>query len=443
MNQNFKKNPNLKQETLRILAEGQTVSNDTWKTGLNNNDLIIGPSGAGKTRGYVLPNIMQCNESIIVADSKHTLMDKTQKLLQENGYHIININISDLSDASCDGYNPLDYIHYDEKKGLYSEQDIMTVSACLVPCEDLREPFWEHAARMFLDCLIAYVLECLPEQEHHLGSVETLFLEMGNKYFHHLFRELGELNPQSFAYRRYKLAMTLATADKTFSSVMGILAEKLSTLLSEDVKALFQKTRKIHFQDLGRRKTAVFIGVSDTDRSCDRLVTLFFTQALHELCLSADTDYPSHRLPIPVRLILDDFAANGSIPDLDKIISVIRSREISVSIILQSLSQLEALYGPARSKTILNNCDTCLYLGGQDVDTARYVSMKADKSVHCILNMPPDNAWLFQRGHMPKSVRKYLPENHALYGRLKNTEYTGMKYTDTEYTSFRQPASSL
>ena len=407
-------NDNFRNETFRILAENQTVSNDTWKTGLNNNDLIIGPSGAGKTRGYVLPNIMQCNESIIVADSKNTLRDKTQKLLRENGYHVININISDLSDASCDGYNPLDYIHYDKKKGLYNEQDIMTVSACLVPCQDLREPFWECAARMFLACLIAYVLECLPEQEHHLGSVETLFFEMGNKYFHRMFNELGELNPQSFAYRRYKLAMTLAPADRTFSSVIGILAEKLSTLLTEDVKALFQKPRKIRFQDLGRRKSAVFIGVSDTDRSCDRLVTLFFAQALHELCMSADMDYPSHRLPVPVRLILDDFAANGSIPDLDKIISVIRSREISVSIILQSLSQLEALYGDARCKTILNNCDTCLYLGGQDVDTARYISVKADKSIHSILNMPLDNAWLFQRGHMPRSVRKYVPETETI-----------------------------
>lgn len=419
MNNTFEK------ETFRILAENQAVSNDTWKTGLNNNDLIIGPSGAGKTRGYVLPNIMQCNESMIVADSKNTLLDKTQKLLRENGYHIININISDLSKASFDGYNPLDYIHYDGKKGLYNEQDIMTVSACLVPCENLHEPFWEQAARMFLDCLIAYVLECLPKQEHHLGSVETLFFEMGNKHFHQLFRELGELNPQSFAYRRYRLAMTMAPAERTFASVMGILAEKLSTLLSEGVKALFQRPRKIRFQDLGKRKTAVFIGVSDTDRSCDRLVTLFFAQALHELCLSADMDYPSHRLPVPVRLILDDFAANGSIPDLDKVISVIRSREISVSIILQSLSQLEALYGAARCKTILNNCDTCLYLGGQDVDTARYISMKADKSVHSILNMPLDGAWLFQRGHMPKSVRKYAPETHALYARLKHTEYTG------------------
>ena len=139
----------------------------------------------------------------------------------------------------------------------------------------------------------------------------------------------------------------------------------------------------------------------------DRLTNLFYTQALHELCNSADRDNKDHRLKVPVRLILDDFAANVFIPEFDKIISVIRSREISVSIILQSLSQLESMYGDARAKTILNNCDHCLYLGGQDVDTARYVSIKANKSINSILNLPLEAAWLFERGTQPQQVEKY------------------------------------
>ena len=142
-------------------------------------------------------------------------------------------------------------------------------------------------------------------------------------------------------------------------------------------------------------------------RSVDRLVNLFYTQALQELCNAADQDYPEHRLPVPVRFILDDFAANASIPDFDKMISVIRSREISVSIILQSLSQLNSMYGTDRANTILNNCDHCLYLGGQDVDTAKYISFKANKSVTNILEMPLGNAWLFERGQKPAQVEKY------------------------------------
>ena len=158
---------------------------------------------------------------------------------------------------------------------------------------------------------------------------------------------------------------------------------------------------------MGKHKTALFLTISDTDRSMDRLTNLFYTQALHELCNSADQDYKDHRLAVPVRVILDDFAANVYIPDFDKIISIIRSREVSVSIILQSLSQLESMYGGARAKTILNNCDHCLYLGGQDVDTAKYMSIKTNKSINSILNMQLNAAWMFERGTVPQQVEKY------------------------------------
>lgn len=408
-------------ESYRILADGQEMLNDTWKTGLNNNDLVIGPSGAGKTRGYVLPNILQGNESMIVVDSKNTLYEKTRGILGRKGYRLIRINISDLSDASGTGYNPLDYIRFDWKRKSYNEQDIMTISACLVPIESEKEPFWDFAGRMFLECLIAYVLECLPRQEHTLESVELLYAEMGSNIFDRLLREHGSMHPESFAYRRYKLIYGLTKADKTYACILGILAEKLSPLLTNGLKELYQKPDRVRFRDIGREKTVVFVDVSDTERSQDRLATLFFAQALHMLCDSADKDYPDHRLPVPVRLILDDFAANGCIPDLDKIISVIRSREIAVSIILQSLSQLDAIYGPARAKTIMNNCDTCLYLGGQDIETAGYVGIKANKPIGSVLNMPLEKSWLFQRGRMPRMVGKYRLESHELYPEMEKS----------------------
>ncbi len=162
---------------------------------------------------------------------------------------------------------------------------------------------------------------------------------------------------------------------------------------------------------MGREKTAVFLTVSDTDRSMDRLADLFVTQAVHTLCRSADRDYGDSRLAVPVRFLLDDFAAGIFIPDFDKIISVIRSREISVSIILQSISQLESMYGHAGAMTIINNCDNCLYLGGQDVETARYISTRADKWIRTILEMPLDEAWLFTRGSRVRQVRKYQMES--------------------------------
>jgi len=160
----------------------------------------------------------------------------------------------------------------------------------------------------------------------------------------------------------------------------------------------------------------VFLNTSDTDRSSDKLVSLFFTQALHALCNHADNS-PGNRLKIPVRFMLDDFASGTHIPDFDKIVSVIRSREISTSIILQSISQLEALYGHAKAKTILNNCDNLLYLGGQDVETAHYIGMKANKSATSILTMPLDDAWLFSRGQEPRQVQKFVPLSAYNIGR--------------------------
>lgn len=399
-------------ETYRILAEGRTISNDTRTTGLNNNDLIIGPSGSGKTRGYVKPNILQCNESMIITDTKNCLKQELEGVLKKNGYQIVNVDFTDC--AISDGYNPLDYIRFDTRRGCYKEQDILAVSACITPVENAKEPFWDLAARMVLESIIGYVMECLPDDEHTMNSVAALFMEIGNKTFERLFMELGEINRKSFAASRYRLYKNTAGAEKMYASIQGVLAEKLSPLTFQSTKELFEKKNRIHFERLGEEKTAVFLNISDTDRSLDRLADLFYTQAFQCLCAAADKN-PQNRLAVPVRLILDDFAANTCIPDFDKIISIIRSREISVSIVLQSISQLEALYGHERALTILNNCDNCLYLGGQDVETARYISIKANKSINTILDMPLDSAWLFTRGLKPQLVKRYDVASHERY----------------------------
>ena len=149
-----------------------------------------------------------------------------------------------------------------------------------------------------------------------------------------------------------------------------------------------------------------------------RLANIFYTQALHTLCELADKS-PGHRLKVPVRFYLDDFASNVVIPDFDRIISVIRSREISVSVIIQSLSQLESLYGQAKAVTILNNCDNMLCLGaGRDISTAKYISQQVNKPVSAVLNTPLSEAWLLTRGEAARKVRKYDLKQHSLYDRL-------------------------
>ena len=402
----------------RLLADNCQIDNDTWKTGLNNNDLIIGPSGAGKTRGYVIPNILQCTESMVITDTKGALSSQVSDTLIRDGYTVHELNLTDCRRSTI-GYNPLLFIRCDQ--GHYNEQDILRVSACLVPVEIRSDPFWDYAARMLLEALIGYVLDCQPRNEHTLDSVVMLLSETGGKLAGKLLDEYAEIAPDSFAALRWKLYRSMAAADKTTACIQGILCEKLSPLTFDGVSDLFNRRNQLDFASLGQYKTALFLTISDTDRSLDRLAALVYAQAIQALCIEADRSW-DHRLTIPVRFYLDDFASNAVIPDFDKTISIIRSREISVSIIIQSLSQLESLYTHAQAITILTNCDNMIYLGGQDVETAKYVSVKANKPVSSILNMPLNDAWLFTRGKTPQQVRKYNLMNHPSYQTLPEAQ---------------------
>lgn len=278
--------------SFRILAQDAMIYNNTWETGLNNNDLIIGPCGAGKTRGYVKPNLMQCNESIIVADTKGALLSEVGPLLEQNGIKVLNVDFAD-TDLYCRGsrapkqlcgYNPLDYIRYDQERQKYSEQDIVSVSACLVPIEDPRQAIWELHARMYLSALISYVLETTSAEEHTLKSVMDLFAEMGSDGFDQLFEDLGRKNPNSFAWSRYKMFQNNKKAEKMNESIRGIVGQKLDTLTFDGPLQMYAFPKKVDFTALGREKTVIFLNVSDTDRSVDRLVNLFYTQAFQALC---------------------------------------------------------------------------------------------------------------------------------------------------------------
>lgn len=402
----------------RILAASRPASNDTRQTGLNNNDLIIGPSGAGKTRGYVMPNILQCSGSMIVADTKGALCAEVGGVLEHEGYKVIELNLADCAQSPY-GYNSLAYIRRDHA-GRPSEQDILTLAACLVPIETKRDPYWETAARMYLESAISYVLECLPPEEQHFASVVRLAGEMGpNGCYKKLMRELASTDPDSFALSRYRMYQPVAdNASTTSACVYGFLASKLAPLSFAGAKRLFENPKKINIKELGRKKTAVFLTLSDTDSSMYRLADVFYTQAFHTLCTLADRN-PGHRLKVPVRFYLDDFASNAVIPEFDRILSVIRSREIYASVIIQSLSQLESIYGRAKAMTILNNCDSLLCLGvGRDLETARYISMQANRPVSAVLNTPSGEAWLLTRGRAAEKVEKYDLKTHPLYHRL-------------------------
>lgn len=399
----------------RILADGVTASNDTWATGLANHDLIIGPTGGGKTRGYVLPNLLSSQESFVVTDSKGTLRRQVGGILERRGFQLLELDFTDLLHSPW-GYNPLRFIRYDMERECWNEQDIITVAAALVPVEDRTQPFWEYAARNLLEALVGYTLECLPVEEHTLASVARLFAEAETGVLDEFMRELCTIAPKSFTAMRWRSLQTCRRADKMYGSILGILAQKVSNFSFAGARELFTNLNQIDFAVISHTPTAVFVRVSDNDFSLANLTSLFYTQALQMLMAEADSR-PDNRLQIPVRLYLDDFA-NLNIPDIDKTISVIRSREISVSIAIQSITQLEGLYGHAKAMTIIDNCDHLLYLGGQSVETARFIGSKANKPVSAILDMPLGKAWLFERGNAPREVHKYDLTRHPLYHQL-------------------------
>lgn len=395
-----------------ILAAGRDLSCDTWETGLNNNMLVVGPSGSGKTRNVLKPNLLQMNSSMVVMDTKGSLYEDVGPTLEEAGYEVWNLDFTDV--AGSIGYDPLDFVGWDARHERWRSEDILAVSAALVPADDITDPFWDYAARNYLTSYIAYVMERLPEERRSLASAIEVYEGMGDRSTNVLFEELEELDPESYALRLWHEAESTQGADKMHASILGILAEKLSCLNFPAAMDMYRAERRVDFARLGHERIALFVTISDVDHSLQPLTNLFVSQTFRELCREADR-CPDHRLPVPVRLYLDDFS-NLRVADFGDYLSVIRSREIWCSIFCQTVSQLEATYGVAQANAIIGNCDEQLVIAFQDASTAEYFSPKANRTPSTLLETPLDQSWLFLRGRPAEKVRLYDVTQHPRYG---------------------------
>lgn len=399
---------NNKRYARRLLAEGISVSNDTRVTQRNNIDLIIGSSGSGKSGGYVIPNILLLNESALITDPKGCLYDQTALLLRKKGFEVYKIDMVDPDRSSA--YNPLAYIRYDERRGGYREQDIIRIASMLISDKYSKDPFWERSAQTFLCCLIAYVLEAFEPEERNMGTVADVFrmCEIRDDEIPFLAQHCL-LHPDGYAAKKYQMIKQEFRADKTWSCIQAFVTTALDKFDFQAMRNMMMQKPDFHFADLGRRKMVVFVNTSDTDDSLDDITSLLYTQALHALCEEADKQ-PDDRLRVPVRLILDDFAASAAyIPKFDQLVSVLRSRDISVSCILQSLSQLKSAYGADRCNTILNNSDTILFLGCTDMETVHYIAARVGTTVEKVMTLESDKAFLLLRGEKGRKVTKVRP----------------------------------
>ncbi len=394
-----------------ILTSTRSESMDSWVTGLNNNVLVLGCSGSGKTRNFLKPNLLQCEGSYVVLDSKGRLFREMGPCLSAHGYTVDCLDFTTMEGTI--GYDPLHHVRW--RKGRPLAQDIISIASALFPRSEMGDdPFWAGAAANYVASYIAYVFEALPDREWNMASVVSVYEQACEGNADALFSDLSRQDPESYAVSLYRRAKSTARAEKMHSSIMGIIAANLMPLTFDGALASFRRVDQIDFCDLGRERRVLFVTMDDMDRSLAPLTSLFIRQAFSSLCDFADAKCEGGRLPVPVRFMLDDFA-NLTLPDFDDVLSVIRSREISCTIICQTVSQLEARYNQAVANSIIGNCDRHLVLGFQDERTARYFSLRANKTATTLLETPADNWWLFERGHRGVCEPGYKIEDHPGY----------------------------
>ena len=319
-------------------------------------------SGSGKSASYSIPNAFQCLGSYVFTDPKGELYDKTAGYLRRNGYEIKVLNL--VNPANSDGYNPLLHIR--------SEIDVDVIANTIVKgqkTESGSDPYWDDMAEMLLKALIYYLMATRPEEEQNLASCSELVRAAnangGSNLLTDLMNQLPYDHPARMNYKSIEIA-----PEKTYGSILSSLQSKLGKFDSKEI-AEVTSTDTIDFDEIGSRKTAVYVISSDTHKAYDFLLTIFFSQMIQQLYDFADKN--GGRLKTPTFFILDEFANIGQIPDFDKKISTSRSRGISFSVILQNLDQLEAVYEKSY-ETIMGNCDTHVFLGSNSFKTVEYFS---------------------------------------------------------------------
>ena len=363
-----------------ILSQNMRLGLNAKKHRRNLNVLIVGGSGAGKTRFYAKPNIMQCNTSFVVADPKGEMLRSTAPLLLEKGYDVKVFNLIDPENS--DGYNPFVYIRSDE--------DVIKLISNLIQNTTPKnasqnDPFWEKSEIALDSALMLYLLHEAPPEEQTFAMlmylIENSAQEDGDEDspaipspVDELFYALEEVNPEHIAVKQWKIFKQ--ASGKTAKSILVSAAVRLAAFNLPEI-AKMTSYDNLDIGSLGEKKRAVFCVIPDNDNSFNYLVGMLYTQAFQELYFRADHKYGGE-LPIPVHFVMDEFA-NTALPDnFERVLATMRSRRISVSIIIQNMAQLKALFKDSW-ESLVGNCDTMLYLGGNEQSTHEYISKMLGK----------------------------------------------------------------
>ena len=378
------------------------------KNARNKNVLVVGGSGSGKTRFWLKPNLLQCHSSYVVTDPKGSIVVECGNALLKNGYRLKILNTINFSKSMR--YNPFSYVH--------SEKDILKLVTTLMTNTKGEgsggDPFWEKSERLLLTALIAYLHYEAPVEEQNFATLLEMLntmqvLEDDEEYQNPvdlLFEELAKKKPNSFAGRQYKLYKL--AAGKTAKSILISCGARLAPFDIQELRDLTMYD-ELALDTLGDKKTALFLIMSDTDSTFNFLISMVYTQLFNLLCDKADDVYGG-KLPIHVRCLIDECANIGQIPNLEKLVATIRSREISACLVLQARSQLKAIYKD-NADTIVGNMDSQIFLGGSEPTTLKDLSEMLGKETIDAFNTSDT------RGNSPSYGTTFQKMGHELLSR--------------------------
>ena len=378
------------------------------KNARNKNVLVVGGSGSGKTRFWLKPNLLQCHSSYVVTDPKGTIVLECGQAMLKNGYKVKILNTINFKKSMH--YNPFSYVH--------SEKDILKLVTTLMTNTKGEgsggDPFWEKSERLLLTALIAYLHYEAPVEEQNFATLLEMLntmqvLEDDEEYQNPvdlLFEDLAKTKPNSFAGRQYKLYKL--AAGKTAKSILISCGARLAPFDIQELRDLTMYD-ELQLDTLGDKKTALFLIISDTDSTFNFLISMVYTQLFNLLCDKADDVYGG-KLPIHVRCLIDEAANIGQIPNLEKLVATIRSREISACLVLQAKSQLKAIYKD-NADTIIGNMDSQIFLGGSEPGTLKDLSEMLGKETIDSFNTSDT------RGNNPSYGTSFQKLGHELLSR--------------------------
>ena len=378
------------------------------KNARNKNVLVVGGSGSGKTRFWLKPNLLQCHSSYVVTDPKSTILLECGNAMLKNGYKVRILNTINFKKSMH--YNPFAYVH--------SEKDILKLVTTLMTNTKGEgsggDPFWEKSERLLLTALIAYLHYEAPVEEQNFATLLEMLntmqvLEDDEEYQNPvdlLFEELAKKKPNSFAGRQYKLYKL--AAGKTAKSILISCGARLAPFDIQELRDLTMYD-ELQLDTLGDKKTALFLIMSDTDSTFNFLISMVYTQLFNLLCDKADDVYGG-KLPIHVRCLIDECANIGQIPNLEKLVATIRSREVSACLVLQARSQLKAIYKD-NADTIVGNMDSQIFLGGSEPTTLKDLSEMLGKETIDAFNTSDT------RGNSPSYGTTFQKMGHELLSR--------------------------